>query len=364
MRALDAAQIDADLALELGIERLAEIMRAAARIRPGSSRRPRVRTPSGRRPAGVRSSASRGAVDGARRASAIADWSCERRVVMQAVPGTPLAAQQVRRRDCRSASRLRWSPAGRSSVQSPASTRLRQRVAGAGRLAFCSGVAAKVARRSRTICHGGNAPASPATLRHLAPDRRAPVPRAARRASASAPLIVTDSRSGNAKIHSAVPLTTPIIGGEAGRRIDAEMRVDDGAELGRRSTGRAPAPCATQGGTARTTASPAPSAIVSSPKSSAATRSFVVARARAAAAPKRTSAPCVSTQMRSAGSMKASPSAVAARSAAGRPGRRAASVSRMTAPASAAGAVRRLGVERREKQAARAAARTAGLRSA
>src|SRR5215468_7124669 len=41
------------------------------------------------------------------------------------------------------------------SVQSPASARLRHAVLTPGRLAFCEGVAAKVARRSRTICHGG-----------------------------------------------------------------------------------------------------------------------------------------------------------------------------------------------------------------
>src|SRR6476619_392135 len=42
------------------------------------------------------------------------------------------------------------------AVQSPARTRLSQGVRAPGRLAFSSGVAAKVARRSRTICHGGN----------------------------------------------------------------------------------------------------------------------------------------------------------------------------------------------------------------
>ena len=45
MRALDAAQIGGDLALEFEILGSAEIMAAAGHIRPGSWRRPRVRTP-------------------------------------------------------------------------------------------------------------------------------------------------------------------------------------------------------------------------------------------------------------------------------------------------------------------------------
>ena len=57
------------------------------------------------------------------------------------------------------------------SVQSPASTRLRHWVAAPGRMASCAGVAAKVARRSRTICQGGSAAGNPVKLRDLAPDR-------------------------------------------------------------------------------------------------------------------------------------------------------------------------------------------------
>ena len=57
------------------------------------------------------------------------------------------------------------------SVQSPARTRLRHAVAAPGRLASCAGVAAKVARRSRTICHGGSSAGSPVAARDLAPDR-------------------------------------------------------------------------------------------------------------------------------------------------------------------------------------------------
>ena len=43
--------------------------------------------------------------------------------------------------------------------------------------------------------------------------------------------MVTDSRSGNANSHSTVPFTTPMMGGKAGGGLDAEMRVDDGAEF-------------------------------------------------------------------------------------------------------------------------------------
>src|SRR5216684_6042497 len=50
------------------------------------------------------------------------------------------------------------------SVQSPARNRFLQLVDGPGRSAFCSGVASNVARRSRTICQGGNSPCTPAAL--------------------------------------------------------------------------------------------------------------------------------------------------------------------------------------------------------
>ena len=46
-------------------------------------------------------------------------------------------------------------------VQSPASNTLVNRVFGPGLSASCSGVAAKVARRSRTICQGGSSPGRP-----------------------------------------------------------------------------------------------------------------------------------------------------------------------------------------------------------
>ena len=125
------------------------------------------------------------------------------------------------------------------SVQSPARNRFLNDVTGPGRSAFCSGVASNVARRSRTICQGGNgkSPCRPAALqtsRQIASasssrgmsTRRSPL------------LMVTDSRCGNANSHSTRPPTTPRIGGGIAGRIEAEMRVDDGAEFRRRLQAR------------------------------------------------------------------------------------------------------------------------------
>ena len=74
-----------------------------------------------------------------------------------------------------------------------------------------AGVAAKVARRSRTICHGGNGLGSPATTATSPQSVRASVSRgtSSRR---SAALIVIDSRPGKANSHSIVPLMMPMMG--------------------------------------------------------------------------------------------------------------------------------------------------------
>ena len=101
------------------------------------------------------------------------------------------------------------------SVQSPASARLRHAVCALGRFKSCSGVAAKVARRSRTICQGGSSSGNPVTLATSAQIvlARSSLGVSIKRSPA---LMVTDNRPGKAKIHSTVPLSTPRIGGCSG----------------------------------------------------------------------------------------------------------------------------------------------------
>ena len=142
MRALDAAQIDGDLALRARRRPARRDSGAAARIRPGWWRRPRARTPNGRRAAGSASSASRRRRDRcarARRASrsrGLQSWSTS---IVASVASCEAARASAcaspardRRRGCRSGSHPRWWPASPVAVQSPASNRLRQRGARAG----------------------------------------------------------------------------------------------------------------------------------------------------------------------------------------------------------------------------------------
>ena len=175
---LDAAQIDADLALPApGIGRLAQIMRAAAHIRPGWWRRPRARRPNGRPAAAASSSASVARAI----ASSIAVAVGGRNRVHGGSSLLNSQARIIKDRDAcanRAAplspdgSRPRWWRAGRSAVQSPARNRLRQRVRAAGRRASCAGVAAKVARRSLTICQARQRPSAAVHRRDLGPERR------------------------------------------------------------------------------------------------------------------------------------------------------------------------------------------------
>ena len=101
------------------------------------------------------------------------------------------------------------------SVQSPARKRLLQAVALPGRLAFWAGVAAKVARRSRTICHGGMALGVPATIATSSQIFLASVSRGIS-SNRSAALMVTDTLCLKQKSHSTVPFTTPTIGASDG----------------------------------------------------------------------------------------------------------------------------------------------------
>ena len=133
VRALDAAQVEADLALQLRDRRARRDSGAAGRIRPGWWRRPRARTPSGRRRAAAASSAS----------------------VARPIAGLDVSSGSVGRSSARSSARISsslaaWRQAPRPSrpersapsmvagrpvsVQSPARNRLRQRVAARGRL--------------------------------------------------------------------------------------------------------------------------------------------------------------------------------------------------------------------------------------
>src|SRR5262245_1910484 len=118
----------------------------------------------------------------------------------------------------KSAARLpdRMAPsivAGRPvAVQSPASIRLFHCVAVPGRSVFCAGTAAKVARRSRTICQAGIGASLPIIC---ATSCQVLLPRVSRSSSSRrlAALIVTESRSGKANSHSVRPLSAPIMGG-------------------------------------------------------------------------------------------------------------------------------------------------------
>ena len=101
------------------------------------------------------------------------------------------------------------------SVQSPASSRLRHFVAAPGRFASCAGEAANVARRSRTICHGGRTSGNPVMraislqIVFASSSRGASISR-------SPALMVTEMRPGNAKIQCVVALMTPRIAGRPG----------------------------------------------------------------------------------------------------------------------------------------------------
>ena len=119
------------------------------------------------------------------------------------------------------------------SVQSPARNRLRQRGRGAGPLAR----PARAWRRrwrgfSLTICQGGRSAADPSDLaRHRAQSVSASSSRSLS-TQASAPLTVTEMRSGKAKIHSAVPADhARSSAGAPGGGAMRKWRVDDGAEV-------------------------------------------------------------------------------------------------------------------------------------
>src|SRR5580693_10123454 len=198
MGALDAAQIDRDLLLEPGIDRLAETM-------------PQQHVFGGNGGVGfeLEHPMAFGLLVRQQRVgrglnalveflighciSRISAARCPERIAPSMVAGSPV------------------------SVQSPARMRLRQRVFAPGRLASCAGVAAKVARRSRTICQGGILPSGsvagrPVTLATSSQMIFASSSRGVL-SNRSPALMVIETRPVKLKIHSTVPLITPRIGG-------------------------------------------------------------------------------------------------------------------------------------------------------
>ena len=102
-----------------------------------------------------------------------------------------------------------------------------------GRRASCSGVAAKVARRSRTICQGGRFRRQPGNRRDLAPDGlRERLPRRVDQAIAGADRHRDAARERKDPFRGGVDDAQ--IGGRSGGRIDAEMRIHDRAVFIRR----------------------------------------------------------------------------------------------------------------------------------
>ena len=210
-------------------------------------------------------------------------------------------------------------------------------------MAFSAGVAAKVARFSLTICHGGSVGGKSGQRRNLAPDfgRK----RFARTLDES--VGVADGHReavGIGEQPFVSPLTTPKSSADqaAGQ---AEVRVDNGAEfVGRSRPGRSSR--ATQGGTADHAAASRPSASAPLSKSSATARSpRTNSRTRS---PKRT-VRTAAARKASAGSMKHCERPRAATS-----GRHArppcARVSRRSCGGERGGAFRRLGVQAGEQE--------------
>src|ERR1700730_15114636 len=249
MIALDAAQIDRDFGFERGVDRLRQIWPQRDVFRRDGCVGLQFEHPMS---VGLLQSDERAAcrldavVDSGRRRGR---FGLERRAVHD--------VSNIDR-PTRAAARLpdRMAPsmvAGRPvMVQSPASQRLRHAVVAAGRLAFWRGVAAKVARRSRTICHDGSAVGRPVTVATSCQSFCASISRGAS-SKRSAALIVIESRSAKVKSHSMVPFTTPMMGASPGggsrRKCALTMaRNSDGALMSGTSS------AATICGTARMTA--------------------------------------------------------------------------------------------------------------
>src|SRR5690606_23088822 len=110
------------------------------------------------------------------------------------------------------------------AVQSPARNRFDQRVAAGGRFAACSGVCAKVARRSLTMRPGGCGSRGRASAAAVSAHRRAVITSLGSSASASAALTVRLTRSSRTNSHSAVPPISPSSTASPGRRTGPGSR--------------------------------------------------------------------------------------------------------------------------------------------
>src|SRR5215467_611927 len=200
MRALHAAQVDRDLALELGVDRLGEKVTHQDVFGRDGAVGLELEDPMTIRLLAVEQRLCRGlnvlfqsgiAAVGHYRYDYVHRWPrliasaarCPDRMALSIVAGKPVF------------------------VQSPASMRLFQAVRAPGRRASCSGVAAKVARRSRTICHGGSSAGRRAMVRTSRQMVCASASRGVSR-SRSPALMVVEMRPGKVKIHSVVALMT------------------------------------------------------------------------------------------------------------------------------------------------------------
>ena len=142
-----------------------------------------------------------------------------------------------RRRGRPSAPIPRWSPATPYQSSRRRETGFSRRSTGPAASAFCSGVASNVARRSRTICQGGNSPCHARGLADILPDRL----RQLLARHVDQPVAIADGDRQPLREREQ-PFDQPADDTEdrrrVRRRIKAEMRIHDGAEFVRRLQAR------------------------------------------------------------------------------------------------------------------------------
>ncbi len=156
MRALDAAQIDADLALELGVDRLGEVMPHQHVFGRDGGVGLELEDPVAVRLLPLEQRAGRG-LDVLFQSAVVSVLviQCDRLVVDLALSDELGGAVAGSNGTFDGGRQAGIGPiAGQEKIA-------RSACAAPGRRASCSGVAAKVARRSRTICQGGNSGGRP-----------------------------------------------------------------------------------------------------------------------------------------------------------------------------------------------------------